>query len=164
MMLTTLASSAGATSVLRVMAATRGWGERTANAPGLFLGLSAPLRDFCCPSVPFLDGRAQARPCEKATFHGVFRPPGQAFENAAPGHPTQPLSPETFPPPHSADRKEAPHAHARRKARNVPQAPRAGMLRHPQPLGRGLGALSARPRIQGARHDQLGLRLHAGSP
>src|SRR5262249_20676392 len=119
MMSTTLAPSAGATSVLRVMAATRGWGERTANAPGLFPGLSTPLRDFCCPSVPFLDGRAQAQPCEKATSHGVFRPPGQAFENAAPGplHSAEVSRQSPSPTPPIA--KRLPHAHARRKARNV---------------------------------------------
>src|SRR6516165_2789741 len=83
-----------------------------------------------------------ASPPSRAMGHAT--PTLSAGMCAAPGPSyTAPKSRDNRPRPTPPIAKRLPHAHARRKARNVPQVPRAGMLRHPQPLGRGLASTSA---------------------
>ena len=50
------------------------------------------------------------------------------------------------------------------KGSRLPRPPRRRPVRHPQPLGRRLGPGPRGARLQGARHDQLGLRVHARPP
>ena len=49
----------------------------------------------------------------------------------------------------------------RRPAAHVPRAARGRVLRHSQSVGPGHRALSAKPGLQGARDDELGLRVDA---
>ena len=51
-----------------------------------------------------------------------------------------------------------------REGSRLPRPPRGRAVRHPQPLGRRVGAGARGARLQGARHDQLRLRLHARPP
>ena len=56
------------------------------------------------------------------------------------------------------------HADGRRKAQSLSRAARDRLLRHSESVGRRQRALSAGPRLQGARDDLVGFRLVAGLP
>src|SRR5258708_16093524 len=93
---------------------------------------------------------SERRPRDPTLSAGVGAPPGPSY--------TAPKSRDNRPRPLPPIAKERLlHAHAPRKARNVPQAPRARMLRHPHPLGRGLAALSPPPRPQAPPPPPLAL-------